>query len=74
MNEQQTPQKKPNIIRFPVSPGERRRLLRESKDPRVRLTGMLRMICGWVLLMGTLLFLVANYRMFSPTAVQSFFE
>ena len=74
MNEQQTPQKKPNIIRFPVSPGERRRLLRESKDPRVRLTGMLRMICGWVLLIGTLLFLVTNYRMFSPTAVQSFFE
>ena len=74
MNEQQTPQKKPNIIRFPASPRERRRLLRESKDPRVRLTGMLRMVCGWVLLIGTLLFLVTNYRMFSPTAVQSFFE
>ena len=39
MSEQQPTQKKQNIIRFPASKKERRRLLRESKDKRVRLVG-----------------------------------
>ena len=74
MSEQQPTQKKQNIIRFPASKKERRRLLRESKDKRVRLVGTLRMACGWLLIVGTLLFLVTNYRLFSPTSIRSFVE
>lgn len=74
MSEQQPTQKKQNIIRFPASKKERRRLLRESKDKRVRLTGTLRMACGWLLVVGAFLFLLTNYRLFSPTSIQSLAE
>ena len=74
MSEQQPTQKKQNIIRFPASKKERRRLLRESKDKRVRLVGTLRMACGWLLIIGTALFLLTNYQLFSPSSLRSFAE
>ena len=48
MDEQNVkPKRKQNIIRFPSSKWERRRILRESKDVRVRAIVMLRLVCGW---------------------------
>ena len=58
MSEQQTPQPKQNIVRFPASKKERRKLLRESKDKRVRLVSALRFACGWLLVIGAFLFLL----------------
>ena len=60
MSEQQTPQNKANIVRFPASKKERRKLLRESKDKRVRIVGTLRIACGWLLIVGAVLFLLTN--------------
>ena len=74
MSDNQTTQKKQNLIRFPVTKKERRRLLRESKDPRVRLTSLLRTVCGWLLVIGTVVFLLTNYRLFSPTSILSVVE
>ena len=65
MSEQHTTRKKQNIIRFPASPRERRRLLRENKDPRVRLTGTLRTVSGWLLVCGALLMLAVE-RLVAP--------
>lgn len=53
---------KQNIIRFPLSRRERRQRLLDSKDARIRTTALLRMLCGWALVLGTALFLIANYR------------
>lgn len=74
MSEQQPTKSKQNIIRFPSSRKERRRLLRESKDPRVRLTALLRSVCGWLLVVCTVLFLLSNYRLFTPTSIRSLAE
>ena len=52
---------KQNIIRFPLSRRERRQRLLDSKDARIRTTALLRMLCGWALVLGTALFLIANY-------------
>ncbi len=74
MSEQQTPQNKANIVRFPASKKERRKLLRESKDKRVRIVGTLRIACGWLLIVGAFLFLLTNYQLFSPSSIRSFAE
>ncbi|WP_346704809.1 DUF5711 family protein [uncultured Agathobaculum sp.] len=74
MSEQQPTKSKQNIIRFPSSRKERRRLLRESKDPRVRLTALLRSVCGWLLVICTALFLLSNYQLFTPTSIRSLAE
>ena len=74
MSEQLPTKSKQNIIRFPSSRKERRRLLRESKDPRVRLTALLRSVCGWLLVVCTVLFLLSNYRLFTPTSIRSLAE
>lgn len=74
MSEQQPTKSKQNIIRFPSSRKERRRLLRESKDLRVRLTALLRSVCGWLLVICTALFLLSNYQLFTPTSIRSLAE
>ena len=74
MSEQQPTKPKQNIIRFPSSRKERRRLLRENRDPRVRITTLLRSVCGWLLLVSVVLFLLSNYRLFTPTSIRSFAE
>ena len=74
MSEQQPTKSKQNIIRFPSSRKERRRLLRESKDRRVRLTALLRAVCGWLLVICTALFLLSNYQLFTPTSIRSLAE
>ena len=74
MSEQLPTKSKQNIIRFPSSRKERRRLLRESRDPRVRLTALLRSVCGWLLVVCTVLFLLSNYRLFTPTSIRSLAE
>ena len=71
MSEQQPRKNKQNIIRFPSSGKERRRLLREHKDPRLRITAAARTICGWLLVIGTFLFLLTNYSLFSPSSLRS---
>lgn len=68
-NEQQQ-----NIIRFPSSKKERRRILRESEDKRVRTVTTLRTVCGWLLTVGAFLFLVVNYRLFLPSSLRSIAE
>ena len=67
MSDQKTPQQ--NVIRFPVSKKERYQRLRESRDPRIRITALLCTLCGWALLAGTAAFLIANYRAFTPTSL-----
>ena len=62
---------KQNIIRFPLSRRERRQRLLDSKDARIRTTALLRMLCGWALVLGTALFLIANYRIFTPTSLRT---
>ena len=66
-----TNRKKHNILRFPSSERERRRLLRESQDLRVRVVTMLRTVCGWLLVAAVGLFVVSNYRLFTPASLQS---
>ena len=51
---------KQNIIRFPLSRRERRQRLFDSKDARIRTTALLRMLCGWALVLGTAMFLIAD--------------
>lgn len=74
MSEQQPTKSKQNIIRFPSTRKERRRMLRESRDPRVRLTVLLRAVCGWLLVVATVLFLLSNYQLFTPTSIRSLAE
>lgn len=74
MSEQQSPKPKQNIVRFPSTRKERRHLLLESKDKRVRVTVLLRTVCGWLLLVCTVLFLLSNYRLFTPTSIRSLAE
>nr|WP_308506322.1 DUF5711 family protein [uncultured Agathobaculum sp.] len=74
MSEQQTPQPEQNIVRFPASKKERRKLLRESKDKRVRLVSALRFACGWLLLIGAFLFLLTNYQLLAPSSIRSVAE
>ena len=42
---------KQNIIRFPLSRRERRQRLLDSTDARIRTTALLRMLCGWALVL-----------------------
>ena len=74
MSAPQPPRTKQNIVRFPSSRRERKRLLRENKDPRVRITVLLRAVCGWLLVVCTFLFLLSNYRMLSPSSIRSVVE
>lgn len=74
MSEQQTPQKKQNIVRFPTSKKERRKLLQESKDKRVQLVRTLRRACGWLLVIGAFLFVLTNYRLLTPSSLRSLAE
>lgn len=59
------------VVRFPASKKERRRLLRESEDARVRFVARARMICGWALLAGTFLFFLLNFRLFTPSSLRN---
>ena len=51
-----TPKEKPfkmkNLIHFPSSGKERRILLEDNRDPRIRFATRLRFICGWMLAVG----------------------
>ena len=71
MSDQNSTPSLKNVIRFPVSQKERRRRLLESRDPRIRATALLRMLCGWALIAGLVLFLIANYRAFTPTSLHT---
>ncbi len=71
MSDQKNTPPHQNVIRFPVSQWERRQRMRESRDPRIRATAVLASICGWALLAGTILFLIMNYRAFSPTSLHT---
>lgn len=54
------------VARFPATKRERRRLLRRSRDGRIRLVTLLRGLTGWLLLLSVILFLAANFRLFLP--------
>ncbi|MDO4269438.1 MAG: DUF5711 family protein [Eubacteriales bacterium] len=62
---------KPNIVRFPSSKKERRKILRESEDKRVRIVTTLRTACGWLLVIGVFFFLLTNYRLLTPSSIRS---
>ena len=55
---------KQNIIRFPLSRLERRQLPAQQRTRVSDETALLRMLCGWALVLGTALFLIANYRIY----------
>ena len=71
MGDQNNPSPGQNVIRFPVSQKERRQRMRESRDPRIRTTALLGMLCGWALIAGTLAFLLVNYRAWTPTSLHT---
>ncbi|WP_318362166.1 DUF5711 family protein [uncultured Agathobaculum sp.] len=71
MGDQNNPSPGQNVIRFPVSQKERRQRMRESRDPRIRTTALLGMLCGWALVAGTLAFLLVNYRAWTPTSLHT---
>lgn len=71
MGEHTTKPKQQNIVRFPTSKKERKRILRESEDKRVRICALLRAACGWLLVIGAFLFLLANYRLLTPSSIRS---
>lgn len=60
-----------NVVQFPRSRKERKRILRESRDGRVRVCSKLRAMCGWVLVASAVLFLLLNFRLFSPSSIRS---
>ena len=62
---------KQNIIRFPLSRRERRQRLLDSKDARIRTTASLPHALRLALVLGTALFLIANYRIFTPTSLRT---
>ncbi len=58
------------IIRFP-NRKERRKILLEHEDPRIRAAATLRITCGWLLISGLALFLIANYNLFTPSSIRN---
>lgn len=58
-----------NITAFPTSKKERKRLLRRSRDLRLRAVSALRALTGWMLMIAVLGFLAINYRLFTPSAI-----
>lgn len=62
---------KQNIIRFPLSRRERRQRLFDSKDARIPHDRPAPLLCGWALVLGTAMFLIANYRIFTPTSLRT---
>ena len=69
-----TPKEKPfkmkNLIHFPKSGKERRILLEDNRDPRIRFATRLRFICGWMLAVGAFCFVLTHYGLFAPSAIQ----
>ncbi len=61
------------VIRFPESGRERRRILRQSEDPRLRLASVLASASGWLFALALVLFLITNYRLFTPDSLRSLF-
>ena len=55
---------KQNIIRFPLSGGSAVSACSTARTRVSASTALLRMLCGWALVLGTALFLIANYRIF----------
>lgn len=60
-----------NIVEFPRSKKERRRILRENEDRRVRICTTLRTVFGWLLVVSVFLFMLGNYRLFRPSSIKS---
>ncbi len=63
--------KKQNIIRFPTSRAERQKILKESKDIRVRIISTLRITCGWLAVIAAALFVVANLNLFTFSSIRN---
>lgn len=63
--------KKQNIIRFPTSRAERQKILKESKDIRVRIITTLRITCGWLAIIAAALFVVANLNLFTFSSIRN---
>lgn len=59
-----------NLVNFPESGKERRRILRKSEDPRLRLATILASVSGWLFTLALVLFLVTNYRLLLPDSIQ----
>ncbi|MCI9483426.1 MAG: hypothetical protein HFH27_03070 [Clostridiaceae bacterium] len=63
-----------NIVRFPESGRERRKILRRSEDPRLRLVSILASACGWLFTLSLVMFLITNYRLLLPDSLQRIFS
>ncbi len=57
------------IIRFP-NRKERRKILLEHEDRRVRAAATLRIAVGWLLIAGLILFIFANYTLLTPSSLR----
>ncbi len=62
------------VVRFPESGRERRRILRKSEDPRLRLSAILASASGWLFTLALVLFLITNYRLLLPDSLQRLFS
>lgn len=54
-----------NVVPFPASEKERKKLLKRSGDPRLRIVMRLRRLTGWALAAAMLLFVLVNASLFS---------
>lgn len=59
-----------NVSAFPMSRKERKRLLRRSRDGRLRMLLVARTITGWALAIGVIAFIMVNYRLFAPESIK----
>lgn len=62
---------KQNIIRFPSSRRERRKILKETKDMRIRIVATLRIACGWMLMIAIVSFLISNLHLLAPSSIRN---
>lgn len=62
------------VVRFPESKRERRRILRSSEDPRLRLSSILASACGWLFALALILFIITNYRLFLPESLRRLYS
>ena len=62
--------KNQNVTAFPTSKRERKRLLRRSKDIRLRVVSVFRAMTGWLLMVAAIGFIAINYRLFTPDSMR----
>ena len=63
-----------NVVQFPETGRARRRILRKSEDPRLRLAAVFASVSGWLFTLALVLFLITNYRLLLPDSLHRLFS